>query len=209
MSYAASGVQPQDHITLEEAIALNWSLHDRLKGPSECGHRVLHLVDSAAAAGAYKKGRSASRKLNGCCRQACAIVLCSGIDPYFAWVPTDENPADEPSSRHGIRAGAVRTVQPSAVREVVHKPRTDHDSLWHQEQPWIQKLVQKGLAQVSHPAYVEQLPLVYLHLCSGIKRTGDFCDGILRRAEAHGIGVCVIRVDPLIDSRLDLTDGSW
>ena len=64
------------HITLEEAIALNWSLHDRLKRPSECGQRVVHLVDSAAAAGAYKKVRSASRRLNGCCRQACAIVLC-------------------------------------------------------------------------------------------------------------------------------------
>ena len=71
------------HITIEEAVALNWSLHDRLKHPSELGQRVLHLADSAAAAGAYKKGRSASRKLNGCCRQACAIICASGIDPYF------------------------------------------------------------------------------------------------------------------------------
>ena len=97
------------HITVEEAVALNWSLLSRLQRPTECGQRVLHLVDSAAVTGAYKKGRSASRQLNGCCRQACAIICCSGIDPYFTWAPTDENPADEPSSKHGIRAMATQT----------------------------------------------------------------------------------------------------
>ena len=36
------------HITLEEAAALNWSLHDRLRRPQEFNSKVLHGVDSAA-----------------------------------------------------------------------------------------------------------------------------------------------------------------
>ena len=100
------------HITLEEAIALNWSLHERLRRPGEVSSRVLHLVDSAAAAGAFKKGRSTSRRLNGCCRQACALILAGGLEPFICWVPTDQNPADEPSSRHGVRAGSSYTLPP-------------------------------------------------------------------------------------------------
>ena len=86
------------HITFEEAAALNWSLLDRLKHPKELHSKVLQGVDSAAAAGAYKKGRSASRALNGLCRQACAIICCGDLEPFLAWVPTGENPADAPSS---------------------------------------------------------------------------------------------------------------
>ena len=195
------------HITLEEAIALNWSLHDRLERPSECGQRVVHLVDSAAAAGAYKKGRSASRRLNGCCRQACAIVLCSGIDPYFVWVPTDANPADEPSSRHGIRAGTVRTIQPQITQMVGLDHVFGVDSCWEREEPWLARLVQRGLAKVSETAYKQQLPDIYVHLCSGAFRSGDFCDCILRRANRQGISCCVLRIDPILDPCLDLTNG--
>lgn len=196
------------HITLEEAIALNWSLHDRLKRPSECGLRVLHLVDSAAATGAYKKGRSASRKLNGCCRQACALVICSGIDPYFAWIPTDENPADEPSSRHGVRAGAVRTIQPASTISVDSTGASQKGDCWMSEKPWVRVWVERRLAQLSHTAYSHHLPKFYLHLCSGPSRHGDFCDGILRRANRNGVAVCVIRIDPVIHRELDLTDGT-
>ncbi|CAL1171994.1 unnamed protein product [Cladocopium goreaui] len=216
------------HITIEEAIALNWSLHDRLKRPSELGQRVLHLVDSAAAAGAYKKGRSASRKLNGCCRQACAIICASGIDPYFVWVPTDVNPADEPSSRHGVRADQHRTVQPkphqvvkcgdtkllAAETNPFHTPcdpgfpkggkdwRADEDE-------WLRALVISGLAQTSNTCYQTQLPEIFIHLCSGPRRVGDVCDWIIRQANLDSRAVLALRVDPLISRSLDLVDGMF
>ena len=53
-----------EHITLGESDAANWGREERLKRPSEYHCRFLHLLDSAALTGAYRKGRSASRKLN-------------------------------------------------------------------------------------------------------------------------------------------------
>ena len=100
------------HITLEEAAALNWSLHDRLLRPGELGVKCLHVIDSAACAGAYRKGRSASRQLNARCRQACAVICAGSLEPFYAWTPTHKNPADEPSSKHGVRAGKPLTVHP-------------------------------------------------------------------------------------------------
>ena len=196
------------HITVEEAVALNWSLLSRLQRPTECGQRVLHLVDSAAVTGAYKKGRSASRQLNGCCRQACAIICCSGIDPYFTWVRTDENPADEPSSRHGIRAIGVRTVQPKPAQlQQVSKPRGVDNAHWGDEHPWVKNLLDSQLAVSTPTAYCDALPKIFLHLCSGPPRKGDFVDEIIRRARRQGEGVVAIRIDPIIDPTLDLTDG--
>ena len=202
------------HITLEEAIALNWSLHDRLKRPSELGQRVLHLVDSAAAAGAYKKGRSASRKLNGCCRQACAIICASGIDPYFVWVPTDQNPADEPSSRHGIRAAQQRTVQPKPHHVVtcddsakLQSSLPKHPKPTTCEDVWVRKLVHLGLAQTSRVCSPASLPEVFIHLCSGPRRVGDVCDWVIRQANLDSRAVVAIRIDPCIDSSLSLVNG--
>ena len=197
------------HITIEEAVALNWSLLSRLQRPDECGSRVLHLVDSAAVTGAYKKGRSASRQLNGCCRQACAITCCAGIEPFFTWVPTTENPADEPSSRNGIRAIGVRTVQPKP-REVHHVADQclKQQSFWDKEHPWVKHLLDLQLASSTPAAYEHGLPKLFLHLCSGPARRGDFCDELIRMARRQGEGVVVIRVDPIIHPLLDLTDGN-
>ena len=64
-----------EHITLEEAGAMNWSLEARLKYPNGVGCRVLHGGDNAANVAAYIKGRSASRRLNRRCRRAAAIQI--------------------------------------------------------------------------------------------------------------------------------------
>lgn len=214
------------HITLEEAAALNWSLHDRLRRPQEFNSKVLHGVDSAAATGAYKKGRSASRSLNGFCRQACAIILCGNLEPFFAWIPTGLNPADEPSSRHGVRAGKVRTtlsekegrpIYPSSVATdpkpaLVVNPSGDRSpvtSTLLQEHFIIRRWLDSGLVDVSDErAYNDKLPQIIVHLCSGPRRRHDYIYECIQRARENGVGCIGIRIDPLIDPSLDLLDGT-
>ena len=75
---AAMKASPE-HITLSEGDAACWGLEERVKRPDECNSRFLHLLDSAALAGALRKGRSALRKLNQRCRKAGAIQLCCGL----------------------------------------------------------------------------------------------------------------------------------
>ena len=202
------------HITLEEASALNWSLYERLRRPSEFNSKVLHGVDSAAATGAYKKGRSASRSLNGFCRQACSIILCGNLEPFFAWVPTGVNPADEPSSWHGVRAGRAQTSSATkhsiAPSSIVHPtcPSPSTISTWMQEHLLLRKWLSAGLVDISdEQAYNDELPIIFLHLCSGPRRKHDYIHECVARARADGVACLGLRIDPLIDPHLDLLNG--
>lgn len=202
------------HITLEEAAALNWSLHDRLRRPKEFNSKILQGVDSAAAAGAYKKGRSASRSLNSLCRQSCAILCCGGFEPFIAWMPSGENPADAPSSTYGVRAGEVRSKPskknplPSIVHTVdkVTSPREDYRQ---QEHPLLQRWLASGLVESSmREVYAHGLPYVHVHLCSGPKRPGDFIASCLELAAADHQPCVGLRIDPLLHKSLDIMDGA-
>ena len=202
------------HITLEEAAALNWSLHDRLRHPKEFNSKILQGVDSAAAAGAYKKGRSASRSLNSLCRQSCAILCCGGFEPFIAWMPSGENPADAPSSTYGVRAGEVRSKPskknplPSIVHNVdkVTSPREDYRQ---QEHPLLQRWLASGLVESSmREVYAHGLPYVHVHLCSGPKRPGDFIASCLELAAADHQPCIGLRIDPLLHKSLDIMDGA-
>lgn len=161
-------------ITLEEAAALNWSLHDRLRRLKEFNSKILQGVDSAAAAGAYngayKKGRSQSRSLNSLCRQSCTILCCRGFEPFIAWTPSGENPADAPSATYGVRAGEVRSKPskknplPSIVRNVdnVTSPREDYR---RKEHPLLQRWLASGLVGSSmREVYAHGLP--YMFMCT-------------------------------------------
>eukprot|EP00971_Amphidinium_carterae_P289191 5742148-Amphidinium_carterae.1 len=92
------------HIGLEECDAAVWGLSTRLRYPGEQHTRVLHPTDSATVAGAFSKGRSSSFWINIYCRRVAAVQLSYDLFPFFPWVSTHVNPADEPSSRFGIRA---------------------------------------------------------------------------------------------------------
>jgi len=206
------------HITFEEAAALNWSLLDRLKHPKELHSKVLQGVDSAAAAGAYKKGRSASRALNGLCRQACAIICCGDLEPFLAWVPTGENPADAPSSLYGIRAGAVQTKpaarepRPTAVFNVSSFSRDENETTtvhWAKEHETLKRWVAGGLCEQSVDAiYQEGLPQIFIHVCSGPRRRGDYIDQCMKLARQNYQQCLGLRIDPSIDPRLDILNGS-
>ena len=70
----------------------------------------MHPLDSAACVGAFSKGRSGSHLLNQRCRRMCAVNVAGGYDTFYPWIPSGENPADEPSrwfEKHGSSKGGT------------------------------------------------------------------------------------------------------
>ena len=82
-------------------LALRWAARSGLFR----GRRVLFLTDSRVVLGAFKKGRSSSRRLNHHCKRVAALSFVSGIRPVWSWIPTELNPADAPSRGGWIRDG--------------------------------------------------------------------------------------------------------
>jgi hypothetical protein len=87
------------HINLLELSALTtsvrWVLSYKDRAVSDC----LILSDSAVVVGAVRKGRSSSFEILRALRRLTALVLSSSLNICLWWVPTDHNPADEPSRR--------------------------------------------------------------------------------------------------------------
>ena len=62
------------------------------------GLHKLALVDSSAAAGSAKKGRSSSKMLHARCRHIAAICVAGSLEFFFGWIPMWDKRLDEPSS---------------------------------------------------------------------------------------------------------------
>ena len=98
----------QTHVVMTEALAPIvglCSLGDRLRN-----RRILLLVDSEAVEGAFVKGDSAARDLCSYAGLLWHVALHLELGLYVERVPTDGNPADDPSRRrfdHLKRLGAV------------------------------------------------------------------------------------------------------
>lgn len=88
-----------DHINIHEMRAACLGVEWLVRSPQYHGKRVPLFIDSLVALGAFAKGRSSARRLNFYCRRMAALLIASGIRPYWIWVPTELNPADEPSRR--------------------------------------------------------------------------------------------------------------
>ena len=91
----------ESSIVLLEAQALLTGLRWLTSNPALFGRRVIFFLDSQSLLGAVVKGRSSSRRLNRLCRKMAAIYLVSQIKPYYIWIPSEFNPADEPSRAGG------------------------------------------------------------------------------------------------------------
>ena len=172
------------HITLGEADAIVWAAEDRLRRPSDFNCRFVHPVDSAACAGCFSKGRSSSRALNQRCRRACAICVCGNHSVFYPWIPSEENPADDPSrlweETDGFRAQVEGARQPPPLSE------TDLSRVG----PW--------------PRDVRY----FIHLCSGPRTSGDLCSAVEQVGALHGFNIVGVRVDPLaIDPFLQVVFG--
>lgn len=170
------------HITLGEADAAVWAASDRLRRSSDDGKRFVHPLDSVAVTGAFTKGRSSSYALNDRCRQMCAINICGGHDVFYPWIPSADNPADEPSRWY---------EQPG-----------DQTELSLQEPGSSEPVVDlRCLGCFPKDAYY------FIHLCSGPRRNGDLLDSVERACSQVGIDVVGIAIDPL--ATVFSSDGSF
>lgn len=88
-----------EHINVLELRALCTAARWVLSFRHSVGARVLVLCDSQVVVGAVTKGRSSSQLLLRRLRYLSSLVLASGLRLSLRWVPTDLNPADEPSRR--------------------------------------------------------------------------------------------------------------
>ena len=90
---------PSEHINSLELRAVLLAVHWLASFPSSHSSRVFLLVDSTVACYALWKGRSSSPRLLIVLRKIAALLLTSGMGLLTGWIPSEVNPADEPS-RH-------------------------------------------------------------------------------------------------------------
>ena len=88
-----------DHINVLEIRAVSAAVRWALKFPSSLGHRLRVFSDSQVAIGALRKGRSSSPVLLRRLRSVASWLLASGVRLLLSWIPSESNPADEPSRR--------------------------------------------------------------------------------------------------------------
>eukprot|EP00973_Karenia_brevis_P034496 4757797-Karenia_brevis.AAC.1 len=174
------------HITLAEADASNWALENRLHRPGDDGCRCIHPVDSAAWCGAASKGRSASRQLNRRCQVRCAVVLAGGIEDFYPWVASKDNPADAPS--RVFEAGVAMLIG-KELRRRAEQPSSSCSTV-----------------MIKSPPTWNQRELGFLVLCSGPRRDGDLCQMVELCGQDHGVSLVSLAVDPMVDSQRDLTN---
>ena len=167
------------HITLGEADAVVWAAGDRLKRPCDDGCRFVHPLDSVAVTGAMTKGRSSSRALNFRCRQVASINIAGGHDIMYPWIPSADNPADEPS-RWFEPAGAER------------KDDGDHEGSF-------EPVSECPLVDLRDLPWLAEGAFVFIHLCSGPRRVGDLIDMVENVGRQYGFDIIGIAVDPLAD----------
>ena len=160
------------HITLEEADAFVWHLEERiLRG--QLAVRGVHVGDNAAQVGAHAKGRSPTRRMNHRCRRVAALQLAADILILEVWERSKFNPADEPSSRYGVRAD----------RRV---------SAWQSHAPGAERSPPLPLLSVQ-----DRCP-IFLHLFSGPRREGDLQHWLDTLAAEADMALLVLSVDMCI-----------
>ena len=88
-----------DHINVLEVRAAATAVRWAIKHREALGSRLRLFSDSLVAVGALSKGRSSSPTLLRRLRSVSAWLLASGMRLLLSWIPSELNPADEPSRR--------------------------------------------------------------------------------------------------------------
>ena len=75
------------------ALGLRWLLRD----PRRHARRTVFLVDAQAVLGAVTKGRSSAQRIRRDVANVSALCLAGDLLMRYVYVPSEDNPADEPS----------------------------------------------------------------------------------------------------------------
>jgi hypothetical protein len=93
----ASRWQREEHITVLELRALSAGVRWALSSPRAFRRKLLLFCDSLPVLGAVNKGRSSTHSLLPRLRVLAGYLLAGGLRVVVKWIPTELNPADEPS----------------------------------------------------------------------------------------------------------------
>eukprot|EP00971_Amphidinium_carterae_P193149 3833319-Amphidinium_carterae.1 len=98
--YAFREVQ---HVNKQEGLAWRSGVFAALRRSMIQGTRCICLLDSAVFAGAIKKGRSSSRRLNSVLRSVMPDLVLHSTSILPVWIGTKHNPADDPTRGQRVR----------------------------------------------------------------------------------------------------------
>ena len=171
-------------ITAGEGDAVVWAAQDRLRRPSDDGHRFVHPIDSAAMLGALTKGRSSSKVINSKCRKVAAVNLCGGHEPFYLWVPSAENPADRPSRLFEVDGG-------NGDSESGNQPESRYPEV-----------------DLRHLDFWPSNATFFIHFCSGPRRHDDVLCWVEKLGALAGFNIVGVAVDPLAVKPFFAHDGS-
>ena len=88
-----------EHINVLELRSVLTTIKWRVEHRHQNNIRCVHLVDSLVVLHSLTRGRSSSRKMRRTMMRIASYLLCSGLQPTWAYVDTKQNPADRPSRR--------------------------------------------------------------------------------------------------------------
>ena len=86
-----------EHINALELHALDTAVRWCASHPTSVGCRLVLWCDSLVVVWGVRKGRTSKWRLLRRLRRLNALLLATGITAYVNWIPTEVNPADEPS----------------------------------------------------------------------------------------------------------------
>ena len=107
------------------ALGLRWLL----RSPARHSQRSVFLVDAQAVIGAITKGRSSAARIRKDVSNVAALCLAGDIFLRSVYVPSEDNPADEPSRGHWraqrLRKSAVRRGKRLVIDKTKREERAE------------------------------------------------------------------------------------
>lgn len=140
-----------------------------LRNRASFGMKHLILTDSLTAACAFSRGRSSSFAMRRVCSQLAALALGTGSTFHFRWIPSEWNPADNPSR------GIWSPSSPKRVSSMVifRQLALDSPLRWSGSQvtkPMKVTRKPKSLPEVVNLTQVQQAEMVVSSVVRGTKQ---------------------------------------
>ena len=140
-----------EHITAKEARVAVWSVAFDMEKVENHHCRMLRLVDNFAVSLSMSKGRAHSHGMLQQTRRLAALNLACDVMCVFRWIPSELNPADEPSRRlEGIFKGRSR---PAKYVEASLGSKTSRSKQWVES--WQELEAHLGEEGVFEPVFPE------------------------------------------------------